>query len=140
MEIEKQRGVSVPSSVMQMESRGCEINLLVTPGQQDFSEDTCRVLTAVDAALMVIDAGKRIEPQTLRLLKVCRARNTPIVTFINKMDRDVRAPLELIDEIERELGMAAAQFTWPIGMGRDFKGVLDLRTDAVVGYGAGGLS
>src|SRR3954464_15621926 len=136
MEIEKQRGISVASSVMQMEYRGCVINLLDTPGHQDFSEDTYRVLTAVDAALMVIDAGKGIEPQTLRLLKVCRARNTPIVTFVNKLDRDARPPLELVDEIERELGMAAAPFTWPIGMGRDFRGVLDLRADGVKRYGA----
>jgi peptide chain release factor 3 len=140
MEIEKQRGISVASSVMQMEYRDCVINLLDTPGHQDFSEDTYRVLTAVDAALMVIDAGKGIEPQTRRLLQVCRTRNTPIVTFINKMDRDVRPPLELIDEIERELGMAAAPFTWPIGMGRDFKGVLDLKTDSVVRYGEEELS
>jgi peptide chain release factor 3 len=140
MEIEKQRGISVASSVMQMEYRGCVINLLDTPGHQDFSEDTYRVLTAVDAALMVIDAGKGIEPQTRRLLQVCRTRNTPIVTFVNKMDRDVRPPLELIDEIERELGMAAAPFTWPIGMGRDFKGVLDLKTDSVVRYGEEDLS
>src|SRR3954454_4432312 len=136
MEIEKQRGISVASSVMQMEYRGCVINLLDTPGHQDFSEDTYRVLTAVDAALMVIAAGKGIEPQTRRLLQVCRSRNTPIVTFINKMDRDVRPPLELVDEIERELGMAAAPFTWPIGMGRDFRGVLDLRADGVKRYGA----
>src|SRR5258706_4541907 len=107
MEIEKQRGISVASSVMQMEYRGCVINLLDTPGHQDFSEDTYRVLTAVDAALMVIDAANGVEPQTRRLLQVCRARHTPIVTFINKLDRDVRAPLELVDEIERELGMAA---------------------------------
>ena len=135
MEIEKQRGISVASSVMQMEYRGCVINLLDTPGHQDFSEDTYRVLTAVDAALMVIDAGKGIEPQTLRLLKVCRARNTPIVTFVNKLDRDARPPLELVDEIERELGMAAAPFTWPIGMGREFRGVLDLRGDGIKRYG-----
>src|SRR5712671_969738 len=140
MEIEKQRGISVASSVMQMEYRGCVINLLDTPGHQDFSEDTYRVLTAVDAALMVIDAGKGIEPQTLRLLKVCRARHTPIVTFINKLDRDVRPPLELIDEIERELGMAAAPFTWPIGMGRAFQGVFDLRNDSVRRYGEDELS
>ncbi len=140
MEIEKQRGISVASSVMQMEYRGCVINLLDTPGHQDFSEDTYRVLTAVDAALMVIDAGKGIEPQTLRLLKVCRARNTPIVTFINKMDRDVRPPLELLDEIESALGMAAAPFTWPIGMGRAFQGVLELRTDVVTRYGEDELS
>src|SRR4051812_2958172 len=135
MEIEKQRGISVASSVMQMEYRGCVINLLDTPGHQDFSEDTYRVLTAVDAALMVIDAGNGVEPQTLRLLKVCRARNTPIVTFINKLDRDARPPLELIDEIEAALRMAAAPFTWPIGMGRDFMGVLDVRTDAVKRFG-----
>jgi peptide chain release factor 3 len=135
MEIEKQRGISVASSVMQMVYRDCVINLLDTPGHQDFSEDTYRVLTAVDAALMVIDAGKGIEPQTRRLLQVCRQRNTPIMTFINKMDRDVRPPLELIDEIEKELGMAAAPFTWPIGMGKQFKGVLDVRTDAVQRFG-----
>ena len=140
MEIEKQRGISVASSVMQMEYRGCVINLLDTPGHQDFSEDTYRVLTAVDAALMVIDAGKGIEPQTRRLLQVCRQRNTPIMTFINKMDRDVRPPIELIDEIERELGMAAAPFTWPIGMGKHFKGVIDLNNDAVVPYGDEDLS
>jgi peptide chain release factor 3 len=139
MEIEKQRGISVASSVMQMEYRGCVINLLDTPGHQDFSEDTYRVLTAVDAALMVIDAGKGIEPQTLRLLKVCRARNTPIMTFINKMDRDVRPALELIDEIESALGMAAAPFTWPIGMGREFMGVLDVRTDQVLRFGSNDL-
>ena len=139
MEIEKQRGISVASSVMQMEYRDCVINLLDTPGHQDFSEDTYRVLTAVDAALMVIDAGKGIEPQTRRLLKVCRTRNTPIVTFINKMDRDARAPLELVDEIERELGMPAAPFTWPIGMGKSFRGVLDLRSDTVQRFGSNSL-
>jgi peptide chain release factor 3 len=139
MEIEKQRGISVASSVMQMEYRGCVVNLLDTPGHQDFSEDTYRVLTAVDAALMVIDAGKGIEPQTLRLLKVCRARNTPIMTFINKMDRDVRPPLELIDEIESALGMAAAPFTWPIGMGRDFMGVLDVGTAEIRRFGSTSL-
>src|SRR5512139_1482827 len=127
MEIEKQRGISVASSVMQMEYRDCVINLLDTPGHKDFSEDTYRVLTAVDAALMVIDAANGIEPQTLRLLQVCRARNTPILTFINKMDREVREPLDLVDEIERELGMAAVPFTWPVGMGKSFHGVYDLR-------------
>jgi peptide chain release factor 3 len=139
MEIEKQRGISVASSVMQMEYRGCVINLLDTPGHQDFSEDTYRVLTAVDAALMVIDAGKGIEPQTRRLLKVCRARNTPIVTFINKLDRDARPALELVDEIEAELGMAAAPFTWPIGMGRDFMGVLDLRSNEIKAFGSSAM-
>ncbi|MCB1936823.1 MAG: peptide chain release factor 3 [Nitrosomonas sp.] len=127
MEIEKQRGISVASSVMQMEYRDCVINLLDTPGHQDFSEDTYRVLTAVDAALMVIDAANGVEAQTLRLLEVCRARNTPIITFVNKMDRDVQPPLDLIDEIERTLGMNAIPFTWPIGMGKQFYGVYDLR-------------
>jgi peptide chain release factor 3 len=127
MEIEKQRGISVASSVMQMEYRGCVINLLDTPGHQDFSEDTYRVLTAVDAALMVIDAANGVEPQTRRLLQVCRARNTPILTFVNKMDREVQEPLSLMDEIERELGMAVVPFTWPVGMGKRFHGVMDLR-------------
>ena len=129
MEIEKQRGISVASSVMQMEYRDCVINLLDTPGHQDFSEDTYRVLTAVDAALMVIDAANGVEPQTRRLLQVCRARNTPILTFINKMDREVREPLELMDEIERELGMSVVPFTWPVGMGKRFHGVIDLREE-----------
>src|SRR5215470_9184329 len=127
MEIEKQRGISVASSVMQMEYRDCVINLLDTPGHQDFSEDTYRVLTAVDAALMVIDAANGVEPQTRRLLQVCRARKTPILTFVNKMDREVREPLALMDEIERELGMEVAPFTWPVGMGKHFHGVIDLQ-------------
>jgi peptide chain release factor 3 len=129
MEIEKQRGISVASSVMQMEYRDCVINLLDTPGHQDFSEDTYRVLTAVDAALMVIDAANGVEPQTRRLLQVCRARNTPILTFVNKMDREVKEPLALMDEIERELGMTVVPFTWPVGMAKFFGGVLDLRKD-----------
>lgn len=127
MEIEKQRGISVASSVMQMEYRDCVINLLDTPGHQDFSEDTYRVLTAVDAALMVIDAANGVESQTLRLLQVCRARNTPIITFINKLDREVREPLALIDEIERALEMDVIPFTWPVGSGKVFRGVYDLR-------------
>ena len=129
MEIEKQRGISVASSVMQMEYRDCVINLLDTPGHQDFSEDTYRVLTAVDAALMVIDAANGVEPQTRRLLQVCRARNTPILTFVNKMDREVKDPLALMDEIERELGMEVVPFTWPVGMGKAFHGVMDLREE-----------
>jgi peptide chain release factor 3 len=129
MEIEKQRGISVASSVMQMEYRDCVINLLDTPGHQDFSEDTYRVLTAVDAALMVIDAANGVEPQTRRLLQVCRARNTPILTFVNKMDREVQEPLALMDEIERELGMSVVPFTWPVGMGKQFHGVMDLREE-----------
>ena len=127
MEIEKQRGISVASSVMQMEYRGCVINLLDTPGHQDFSEDTYRVLTAVDAALMVIDAANGVEPQTRRLLQVCRARNTPILTFVNKMDREVQDPMSVMDEIEQELGMTVVPFTWPVGMGKLFHGVYDRR-------------
>ncbi len=129
MEIEKQRGISVASSVMQMEYRDCVINLLDTPGHQDFSEDTYRVLTAVDAALMVIDAANGVEPQTIRLLQVCRARNTPIITFINKLDREVQEPLDLLSEIEAHLGMDAVPFSWPVGMGRTFGGVFDIRSD-----------
>jgi len=110
-----------------MEYRDCTINLLDTPGHQDFSEDTYRVLTAVDAALMVIDAANGVEPQTRRLLQVCRARNTPILTFVNKMDREVKDPLALMDEIEQELGMTVVPFTWPVGMGKFFHGVMDLR-------------
>ena len=127
MEIEKQRGISVASSVMQMEYRDCVINLLDTPGHQDFSEDTYRVLTAVDAALMVLDAANGVEPQTIRLLQVCRARNTPIITFVNKFDREVQEPLDLLSEIESHLGMDAVPLAWPVGMGRRFGGVLDLR-------------
>jgi len=137
MEIEKQRGISVASSVMQMEYRDCVINLLDTPGHQDFSEDTYRVLTAVDAALMVIDAGNGVEPQTRRLLQVCRARNTPIITFINKMDREVQQPLDLMDEIERELGMTVVPFTWPVGMGKTFRGVYDRRAEQMRVFAAG---
>jgi peptide chain release factor 3 len=131
MEIEKQRGISVASSVMQFVYRDCVINLLDTPGHQDFSEDTYRVLTAVDAALMVIDGANGIEPQTRRLLGICRARNIPIVTFINKFDREVREPLDLLDELERELDMIPVPMTWPIGMGSRFRGVFDLRENRV---------
>lgn len=137
MEIEKQRGISVASSVMQMEYGDCVINLLDTPGHQDFSEDTYRVLTAVDAALMVIDGANGVEPQTIRLLEVCRARNTPIITFINKMDREVREPLDLLDEVESHLGMEAIPFSWPIGMGKRFGGVLDLQKDRMRTFQAG---
>src|SRR5258705_2283852 len=138
MEIEKQRGISVASSVMQFEYRDRIINLLDTPGHQDFSEDTYRVLTAVDAALMVIDASKGVEPQTIRLLEVCRARNTPIITFINKLDREVREPLALLDEIERVLKIATVPFTWPVGMGKQFAGVFDIRADRIRVFTAGG--
>jgi len=129
MEIEKQRGISVASSVMQMEFRGHVINLLDTPGHQDFSEDTYRVLTAVDAALMVIDSVNGVEAQTIRLLEVCRARNTPIITFINKLDREGKEPLSVLDEIEKVLRMPTVPFTWPVGMGKRFGGVFDIRND-----------
>jgi peptide chain release factor 3 len=137
MEIEKQRGISVASSVMQMEYGDCVINLLDTPGHQDFSEDTYRVLTAVDAALMVVDAANGVEEQTLRLLKVCRARNTPIITFVNKMDREVKEPLALLDEIEQTLGMSLVPMTWPVGMGKSFRGVMDLTHDRMRVFKAG---
>ncbi|HEX7559916.1 MAG TPA: peptide chain release factor 3, partial [Usitatibacter sp.] len=137
MEIEKQRGISVASSVMQMEYRGHVINLLDTPGHQDFSEDTYRVLTAVDAALMVIDAVNGVEAQTIRLLEVCRARNTPIITFINKLDREGKQPLDLLDEIERILKIPTVPFTWPVGMGKRFGGVFDMRADQMRVFKAG---
>jgi peptide chain release factor 3 len=126
MEIEKQRGISVASSVMQFEYGDAVINLLDTPGHQDFSEDTYRVLTAVDAAVMIIDGANGVEEQTLKLLEVCRSRNTPIITFINKLDRDVKDPIDLIGEVEHHLGIDAVPFTWPIGTGREFAGVFDL--------------
>ena len=126
MEIEKQRGISVASSVMQMVYREHVINLLDTPGHKDFSEDTYRVLTAVDSALMVIDAANGVEAQTRRLIEVCRQRDTPIITFVNKMDREVRDPLDILDEVERELGMPCCPVTWPVGQGRQFGGIINL--------------
>jgi len=134
LEIEKQRGISVASSVMQFTYDDCVINLLDTPGHQDFSEDTYRVLTAVDAAVMVVDAAKGVEEQTIKLLEVCRLRNTPIITFINKMDREVREPLEVLDEIESVLKIACAPVTWPIGMGKRFQGVYHLLNDQVLRF------
>lgn len=126
MEIEKQRGISVASSVMQMSYRDHVVNLLDTPGHKDFSEDTYRVLTAVDSALMVIDAANGVESQTRRLIEVCRQRDTPIITFVNKMDREVRDPLDILDEVERELGMPCCPVTWPVGQGRQFGGIINL--------------
>ena len=137
MEIEKQRGISVASSVMQMEYRDCIINLLDTPGHQDFSEDTYRVLTAVDSALMVIDAANGVEAQTKRLIEVCRARQTPMITFIHKMDREVKRPLDLIDEIETALGMSVVPMTWPVGMGKSFAGVIDIASSQMRLFKAG---
>jgi len=132
LEIEKQRGISVASSVMQFEYRDHVVNLLDTPGHQDFSEDTYRVLTAVDSALMVIDAAKGVEAQTIKLLDVCRMRDTPIITFMNKMDREVRDPLELLDEVESVLKIQCAPVTWPVGMGKTFRGVYHLLRDEIL--------
>jgi len=137
LEVEKQRGISVASSVMQFSYGDCVINLLDTPGHQDFSEDTYRVLTAVDAAVMVVDAAKGVEAQTIKLLEVCRLRNTPIITFINKMDREVRDPLEVLDEIESVLKIRCAPVTWPIGMGKRFVGVYHLLKDEVLRFTPG---
>ena len=137
MEIEKQRGISVASSVMQMAYRDHVINLLDTPGHKDFSEDTYRVLTAVDSALMVIDAANGVEAQTRRLIEVCRQRNTPIITFVNKMDREVREPLDILDEIERELGMPCVPMTWPVGQGKSFGGIVNVQTQAMTVFESG---
>jgi peptide chain release factor 3 len=125
MELEKQRGISISSTLLQFDYGGCRVNLLDTPGHKDFSEDTYRVLTAVDAAVMVIDAGKGVEPQTRKLFEVCRRRGVPIFTFINKCDRPTRPPLDLMDELEKVLGIAAFPVNWPIGTGPTFKGVYD---------------
>ncbi len=129
MEMEKERGISVTTSVMQFEHKDCILNLLDTPGHEDFSEDTYRTLTAVDSALMVIDVAKGVEDRTIKLMEVCRLRDTPILTFINKLDREGREPIELLDEVETILKINCAPMTWPIGMGKRFKGVYHLYTD-----------
>ena len=129
MELEKQRGISVTSSVMQFPYHDRIVNLLDTPGHEDFSEDTYRTLTAVDAALMVIDVAKGVEDRTIKLMEVCRLRDTPILTFINKLDREGRDAMEVLDEIEHVLQIECAPVTWPIGMGKRFKGVFDLRNE-----------
>jgi len=131
MELEKQRGISVTSSVMQFPYRECMINLLDTPGHEDFSEDTYRTLTAVDSAVMVIDSVNGVEAQTIKLLGVCRLRDTPILTFINKLDREGRPPIELLDEIEEVLKIQCAPMTWPISMGKRFRGVYHLYDDTI---------
>ncbi len=137
MRLEQQRGISVTSSVMQFPYRDCIVNLLDTPGHEDFSEDTYRTLTAVDSALMVIDCAKGVEERTIKLMEVCRLRDTPIMTFINKLDREGRAPIELLDEIERVLGIRTAPVTWPIGMGRALRGIYHLLEDRIYVYTAG---
>ena len=137
MEVEKQRGISVTSSVMQFEYAGHTVNLLDTPGHEDFSEDTYRVLTAVDAAVMVIDAAKGVEAQTIKLLEVCRLRATPIITFVNKLDREVREPVALLEEIESVLNIDCAPITWPVGMGKAFRGVFHLLHDRLLRFTPG---
>ena len=131
MKLEQQRGISVTSSVMQFPYGGCIVNLLDTPGHEDFSEDTYRTLTAVDSALMVIDCAKGVEERTIKLMDVCRLRDTPIMTFINKLDRDGRDPMALLDEVEQVLKIRCAPLTWPIGMGRELKGIYHFGTDRI---------
>ena len=137
MSIERERGISVSASVMTFEHRGLTFNLLDTPGHEDFSEDTYRTLTAVDSAVMVLDAAKGIETQTRKLFEVCRLRDVPIVTFVNKVDREGREPFDLLDEIEKTLALDATPLTWPIGMGRDLKGCYDLLNDRVLFFDPG---
>ena len=134
MRLEQQRGISVTSSVMQFPFADCVVNLLDTHGHEDFSEDTYRTLTAVDSALMVIDCAKGVEERTIKLMEVCRLRDTPIMTFVNKLDRDGRPPIELLDEIESVLRIQCAPVTWPIGMGRDLLGVYHLDDDKIHVY------
>jgi len=137
MSMEQERGISVTSSVMQFPYKERVVNLLDTPGHEDFSEDTYRTLTAVDSVLMVIDGAKGVEDRTIKLMEVCRLRDTPILTFINKMDRDIRDPIDVMDEVEEVLKIAAAPINWPLGMGKEFKGVYNLYTDTVHLYEQG---
>ncbi len=137
MSLEQERGISVTSSVMQFPYRGRTVNLLDTPGHEDFSEDTYRTLTAVDSALMVIDGAKGVEERTIKLMNVCRLRDTPIISFVNKLDRDIRDPIELLDEIESVLAIQGAPINWPIGMGKEFRGVYNLYTDIIHRYTPG---
>ncbi len=137
MSMEQERGISVTSSVMQFPYKERIVNLLDTPGHEDFSEDTYRTLTAVDSVLMVIDGAKGVEDRTIKLMDVCRLRDTPILSFINKMDRDIRDPIEVMDEIESVLKISAAPINWPLGMGKGFKGVYNLYTDTIHVYQSG---
>ncbi len=137
MEMEKQRGISITTSVMQFPYKNTTVNLLDTPGHEDFSEDTYRTLTAVDSALMVIDCAKGVEQRTIKLMDICRMRDTPILTFMNKMDRETRDPIELLDEVEDVLGIGCAPITWPIGMGKNFRGVYHLLEDKIYLYQSG---
>ncbi len=137
MEMEKQRGISITTSVMQFPYNDCLVNLLDTPGHEDFSEDTYRTLTAVDSCLMVIDSAKGVEERTIKLMEVTRLRDTPIITFMNKLDRDIRDPMELLDEVENVLQIHCAPITWPIGCGKLFKGVYHLYKDETYLYQSG---
>lgn len=137
MEMEKERGISVTSSAMQFPYHDALVNLLDTPGHEDFSEDTYRTLTAVDSCLMVIDAAKGVEDRTRKLMEVTRLRDTPIVTFMNKLDREIRDPMELLDEVENELNIACAPISWPIGCAKEFKGVYHIHRDETVLYSSG---
>src|SRR6201996_2765463 len=137
MALEQQRGISVTSSVMQFPFNDCIVNLLDTPGHEDFSEDTYRTLTAVDSALMVIDCAKGVEERTIKLMDVCRLRDTPIMTFINKLDREGRSPIDLLDEVESVLKIQCAPITWPIGMGSRLRGVYHLLSGEVHVYEQG---
>src|SRR5215472_12384400 len=134
MEMEQARGISISSTVLQFAYRDHTINLLDTPGHRDFSEDTYRVLTAADAAIMVLDVAKGIEPQTLKLFEVCHARRMPVMTFLNKCDRPGRPPLELLDEIEQQIGLVPTPVTWPVGEPGVFHGVIDRRGGQFVGF------
>ena len=135
MKIEQERGISVTSAVMTFEFENAVFNLLDTPGHEDFSEDTYRTLTAADSAVMVIDAAKGIETQTRKLFEVCRLRDIPIMTFVNKMDREARDPLELLDEISDQLQLECAPMVWPVGMGQNFRGTVDLYTEKFAAFG-----
>jgi peptide chain release factor 3 len=137
MSMEQERGISVTSSVMQFPYNGRTVNLLDTPGHEDFSEDTYRTLTAVDSALMIVDGAKGVEARTIKLMAVCRLRDTPILSFVNKMDRDIRDPVDLLDEIEAVLGIEAAPINWPIGMGKQFQGIYNLYSDTIYLYKQG---
>jgi len=134
MEMEQQRGISISAAALEFELEGHHVTLLDTPGHQDFSEDTYRTLLAVDSVVMVLDAAKGVEPQTLKLFEVCRSRGLPVLTFINKLDQPARDPFELLDQIEHVLGISAAPMNWPLGDGPDFKGVFDLEANAVLLY------
>ena len=137
MTMEQERGISVTSSVIQFPYRERVVNLLDTPGHEDFSEDTYRVLTAVDSALMIVDGAKGVEERTIKLMDVCRLRDTPIFTFVNKLDRDILDPIAILDEIENVLKIKCAPINWPLGMGKEFKGVYNLYSDTIHVYQQG---